>query len=96
MSLIKVTAEDLHTLSTQVSTGSGQIQEQLGQLQGKVLGVVGGDWEGAASGQFHSLYEEWQRSAQHLNHALDNIAKLLQQAGTQYQHTEDAIRNSMA
>jgi WXG100 family type VII secretion target len=96
MSLIKVTSEDLHTLSGNVSTGSNQIQDQLQRMQNEVLNVVGGDWQGSASGQFHSLWEEWQRSAAGLKDALDGISRLLQSAGTQYQNTEDAIRTSMA
>ena len=95
MSLIKVTAEDLHSLSGQVSTGSTQIQDQLSQMQNQVLSVVGGDWQGAASGQFNALWDEWQRSAAGLKDALDGIARLLNNAGTQYQNTEDAIRSSM-
>ena len=96
MSLIKVTSEDLHTLSGNVSTGSNQIQDQLQRMQNEVLNVVGGDWQGSASGQFHSLWEEWQRSAAGLKDALDGISRLLQSAGTQYQNTEDAIRTSMS
>jgi WXG100 family type VII secretion target len=95
MSLIKVTAEDLHSLSSQVSTGSTQIQDQLSRMQNEVLNVVGGDWQGAASGQFNSLWDEWQRSAAGLKDALDGISRLLNSAGTQYQNTEDAIRSSM-
>ena len=95
MSLIKVTSEELHTLSGNVSTGSTQIQDQLTRMQNEVINVVGGEWQGSASGQFHSLWEEWQRSAAGLKDALDGISRLLQSAGTQYQNTEDAIRTSM-
>jgi early secretory antigenic target protein ESAT-6 len=94
MSLIRVTSEDLHSLSSNVQTGSNSIQDQLSRMQGEVLGVVGGDWQGAASGQFHSLWEEWQRSAAGLKDALDGISRLLNNAGSQYQATEDAIRSS--
>ena len=96
MSLIKVTSEELHTLSTNVQTGSNSIQDQLSRMQGEVLSVVGGEWQGAASGQFHSLWDEWQRSAAGLKDALDGISRLLGNAATQYQTTEDAIRTSMA
>jgi WXG100 family type VII secretion target len=95
MSLIKVTSEELHTLSSNVATGSGSIQDQLARMQGEVLGVVDGGWQGAASGQFHALWDEWQRSAAGLKDALDGISRLLQGAATQYQNTEDAIRSSM-
>jgi len=96
MSLIKVTAEDLQTLSANVTSGSESIQDQLSQLQGQVSSVVGGDWMGAASGAFNQRYEEWNRSAAGLKDALDGIAQLLAHAGVQYQQTEDAIRSSMA
>jgi WXG100 family type VII secretion target len=95
MSLIKVTAEELHTLSSNVQSGSTSIQDQLSQMQNQVISVVGGEWQGAASGQFHALWDEWQRSAAGLKDALDGISRLLNNAGTQYQQTEDAIRSSM-
>jgi WXG100 family type VII secretion target len=96
MSLIKVTSEELHTLSTNVQSGSNSIQDQLARMQGEVLAVVGGEWQGAASGQFHELWNEWQRSAAGLKDALDGISRLLGSAAIQYQQTEDAIRTSMA
>jgi WXG100 family type VII secretion target len=95
MSGIKVTSEDLHTLSGQVSGGSTSIQDQLTRMQNQVLGVVGGDWQGMASGQFNALYDEWNKSAAGLKDALDGIARLLQNAATQYQQTEDGIASSM-
>ena len=95
MTVIKVASEDLRTLSGQVQSGSNSIQDQLARMAGEVSGVVGGDWQGVASSQFHTLFEEWQRSAAGLKDALDGIARLLQSAATQYQTTEDAIRSSM-
>jgi WXG100 family type VII secretion target len=96
MSLIKVTAEDLQTLSSQVMSGSESIQDQLSRLQGEVSSVVGGDWMGSASGAFNERYEEWNRSAAGLKDALDGISQLLSHAAVTYQNTEDAIRSSMA
>jgi WXG100 family type VII secretion target len=95
MTLIKVTAEDLQTLSSQVNAGSASIQEQLSQLQAQVMGVVGGDWMGVASGAFNEKYEEWNTSAAGLRDALDGIGVLLARAATTYQSTEDQIRASM-
>lgn len=95
MTLIKVTSEELHTLSGQVSAGSASIQDQLSRMASEVTSVVGGDWQGVASSQFNSLWDEWQRSAAGLKDALDGISRLLGSAATQYQSTEDAIRASM-
>ncbi|MGH2914255.1 MAG: WXG100 family type VII secretion target [Solirubrobacteraceae bacterium] len=94
MSLIKVTSEELHTLSSNVMAGSNSIQDQLTQMQNQVLAVIGGEWQGQASGQFDTLWNEWQRSAAGLKDALDGISRLLNSAGTQYQTTEDSIRGS--
>ena len=55
MSLIKVTSEDLQSLSQTVMSGSEQIQDQLSRLQGQVSSVVGGDWMGAASGALRGV-----------------------------------------
>jgi WXG100 family type VII secretion target len=95
MSLIRVTSEELHSLSGQVMAGSGSIQDQLARMAGEVSGIVGGEWQGTASSQFNTLWDEWQRSAAGLKDALDGISRLLAHAGTQYQTTEDAIRSSM-
>jgi len=95
MTLIKVTSEELHTLSGQVASGSNQIQDQLSQMASQVTSVVGGEWQGVASSQFNTLWDEWQRSAAGLKDALDGISRLLGSAGTQYQSTEDSIRASM-
>ncbi len=96
MSLIKVTAEDLHTLSGQVSGSATNINNELSTLSTQVTSVVGNDWMGAASGQFNELYTQWQTSANGLQKALEGISRLLASAGTQYQNTEDAVRSSMA
>jgi WXG100 family type VII secretion target len=95
MSTIVVTSEELQALSSQVASGSDSIQDQLARMAGEVSGVVGGEWQGAASGQFHAMWEQWQRSAAGLKDALDGISRLLASAAQQYQHTEDAIRSSM-
>ena len=76
-------------------SGSGQIQDQLARMASEVSSVVGGEWQGSASSQFNTLWDEWQRSAAGLKDALDGISRLLGNAATQYQSTEDAIRSSM-
>ena len=55
MSLIKVTSEELHTLSSNVMSGSNSIQDQLSRMQNEVLAVVGDQLK------FHGLV--WDRIA---------------------------------
>ncbi len=94
MSGIKVTPEQLHALSGQVGRGSGEIEAQLRTLGSTVAPLVGGDWAGQAQQRFTTLWEEWQRSAQGLKHALDGIGQLMNQAGTAYASAEQQIAGS--
>ncbi|MBW3638378.1 MAG: WXG100 family type VII secretion target [Actinobacteria bacterium] len=94
MSGIKVTPEQLQALSGQVSRGSGEIDGQLRGLGNTVAPLVGGDWAGAAQQRFTALWDEWQRSAQGLKHALDGISQLMNQAGTAYADAEMQIAGS--
>lgn len=94
MSGIKVTPEQLQTLAGQVARGSGEIEGQLRGLGTTVAPLVGGDWAGQAQLRFTSLWEEWQRSAQGLKHALDGISQLMSQAGRSYAQAEQQIAAS--
>ena len=94
MSGIKVTPEQLQTLAGQVSRGSGEIEGQLRALGGTVSPLVGGDWAGQAQQRFTALWDEWQRSAQGLKHALDGISQLMSQAGQSYAQAEQQIAAS--
>jgi WXG100 family type VII secretion target len=91
---IKVTPEQLQTLSHQVSVGSGEIDQQLGSLQNVVAPLVGGDWAGQAQAQFNSLWDEWHRSATSLKQALDGISQLMTNAGTAYAQAEQSIAST--
>jgi WXG100 family type VII secretion target len=94
MSGIKVTPEQLQALSGQVARGSGEIEGQLRALGNTVAPLVGGDWAGQAQQRFTALWDEWQRSAQGLKHALDGISQLMGQAGTAYQQAEQSIAST--
>lgn len=94
MSGIKVTPEQLQGLSGQVSRGSGEIEGQLRALSNTVAPLVGGDWAGQAQQRFTALWDEWQRSAQGLKHALDGISQLMNQAGSAYAQAEQSIAST--
>lgn len=94
MSGIKVTPEQLQGLAGQVARGSGEIEGQLRGLGNTVAPLVGGDWAGQAQQRFTALWEEWQRSAQGLKHALDGISQLMQQAGISYAQAEQQIAST--
>jgi WXG100 family type VII secretion target len=91
---IKVTPEQLHSLSASVSRGSGEIDGTLAGLRGQIAPLVGGDWAGQASAQFNALWEQWQDGARQLNDALSGISGLLGQAGASYAQAESQIASS--
>jgi WXG100 family type VII secretion target len=94
MSGIKVTPEQLQALAGQVGRGAGDIEAQLRALASTVAPLAGGDWAGHAQQRFTALWDEWQRSAQGLQHALDGIGQLMQQAGSAYAQAEQQIAGS--
>ncbi len=94
MSGIKVTPEQLQGLAGQVGRGAGEIEAQLRALSGTVSPLVGGDWAGQAQQRFTALWDEWQRSAQGLQHALTGIGQLMNQAGSAYASAEQQIAGS--
>jgi len=95
MSLIKVTSEDLSNAAAQLSQGSQEIDSRLNSMRGLVQSLIGSDWQGAASSSFDALYQQWNTSATNLREALDGISKLLSNAASSYQQTEQAIAQSM-
>jgi WXG100 family type VII secretion target len=96
MGLLKVTAEELQSVSGQLNGASANITAENARALGLVNGLVGQGWEGSASGQFNVLFNEWKTSADKLIESLNGISQLLGNAGTTYAETEASIARSMA
>jgi WXG100 family type VII secretion target len=94
MGAMKVTPEQLNDVSSQVSVGANDIATQLSDLRSKVS-ALGGEWVGAAAGQFDQLWEEWGKGAAQIQEALSGISRLLGEAGKLYASTEEQIASSM-
>jgi WXG100 family type VII secretion target len=93
---IKVTAEELHSVSGQLSTAAQSINDANTSAMGQVNGLVGAGWEGAASTQFEQLFNSWKTGAMQVQEALAGISQLLNNAATTYSQTEEQIRQSMS
>lgn len=93
---IKVTAEELQSVSGQLNNAAASIMDENTRAMGQVTGLVGAGWEGAASGQFSTLFQQWKTGADQVHEALSGISQLLNSAGVAYEQTEDQIRQSMA
>jgi WXG100 family type VII secretion target len=96
MSYIKVTAEELHGVSSRLNSSAQAINETNASAMAQVNGLVGAGWEGSASAQFNALFTSWKQAADQMQQALNGISQLLNNAGTAYQQTEEQIRTSMA
>jgi WXG100 family type VII secretion target len=90
---IRVTPEQLQSVSSQLSSGAASIEETLSQLAAQVA-PLGSDWAGVAQARFEALWAEWQRSAQGIHEALTGVAQLTNQAAANYADTEQAIASS--
>ena len=90
-SMIKVTSPDLHNVSTQLINGSSDIEAKLATLHAQVKGLVDSGWQGAASGAFDHLYDQWNTSAAQLKQALDGIGRQLAATATTYEQTEQQL-----
>ena len=95
MAGIRVTPEQLQSMSGRVASGAAGIQSELSGMAGS-LSPLGSDWAGVAQQRFEALWAEWQRSAQTLHEALTGISSLLAQAGAHYADAEQAIAGSFA
>jgi WXG100 family type VII secretion target len=93
MTGIRVTPEQLQSLSGQVGAGSASIETELRSLSSS-LAPLGSDWAGVAQARFQALWAEWQRSAEGLHAALTGISQVLAQAGSAYADAEQAIATS--
>lgn len=94
MSGLKVTPEQLTTLSGSVSRVCGQVRAEHQGLRGQLSPLFGADWSGAAAAQFTALFDEFDRSARALSDALQGIGHLLGRAGVTYREAEAAIAAS--
>lgn len=95
MPAIKVTSEQLQSVSSQLASGSQEVSQQLDTMRARVQGLVDADWNGAASDSFHELYTKWNTGAMQVKEALDGISQMLAKAGQTYQQTEDQLAQQL-
>lgn len=95
MSYIRVTDEELQSVSTQLSSAADSINQINAAAMSQVSGLVGAGWEGAASAQFEALFRGWKQGADQVQEALAGIGGLLRGAAAAYAETERQIQQSM-
>jgi WXG100 family type VII secretion target len=92
---IKVTPEQLASVSARVHGGADKVQAILGELS-SVVAPLGSDWAGVAQTKFQLLWDDWQRSAKSLHAALEGISTVTNQASSRYAQAESAIASSFS
>jgi WXG100 family type VII secretion target len=95
MPAIKVTSEQLESVSRLLDNGRQDVAQQLASMEAQVKGLVDADWQGAASSSFRDMWDKWHMGARQVEEALEGIGQLLQQAATTYRETEDQLSSQM-
>ena len=91
MSMIKVTSDDLQQRAGQIQAAASRIEDEITARKGQIDAMTGGEWMGAASSQFATLYGNFNTSAMNLKQSMDGIGQLLQGAATTYAQTEQEL-----
>jgi WXG100 family type VII secretion target len=87
----KVTSEQLSNVSSQLSTGSRDIEAQLSGLNSQVKALVDNAWTGAGSSSFNDLFDQFHRAGIDLKQSLEGISTQLGLAAQAYEETEHNV-----
>ena len=87
---IRVSPEQLMSVSSQLQGGAATIESTLAQVA-----PLEGEWQGVAKARFQELWMEWHRSSQGIKEALTGISQLTMQAGSKYEGNEQEIAGSV-
>jgi WXG100 family type VII secretion target len=90
MAGIRVTPEQLESVSSQLTNASSSIESTLSQVKGQVTSIAD-VWEGTASVEFQTLMVKWNQDAQGLHEVLTQIAVNLTKAAEAYRQADSGI-----
>ena len=88
--LIRVTPEQLSSVSAQLKGGASSIDSTLSHLAAQVA-PLGSDWAGAGQARFLALWQQWQTSSRQLHQALADISILMRQASVAYESNDAQV-----
>ena len=94
MGALKVTPDQLNTMSGSVARTSTDVRGSHQALKAQLSPLFGADWSGAAAAQFATLYDQFDQHATGMSDALDGIGQLLSRAGSAYADVEQQIASS--
>jgi 6 kDa early secretory antigenic target len=88
--LIRVTPEQLSSVSAQLKGGAGSIDSTLSHLAAQVA-PLGSDWAGAGQARFQALWTQWHTASRQLHQALVDISVLMSRASTAYETNDTQV-----
>jgi WXG100 family type VII secretion target len=94
VSALKVSPEQLQTMSGGVARTSAEIRAMQQSLKSTLAPLFGAEWSGAAASQFGLLYDQFDQHARGVSDALEGIGQLLARAGSAYAEVEQQIAAS--
>jgi WXG100 family type VII secretion target len=94
MSVLRVTPDQLQSMSGGVTRTSAEIRGLQQSLKAQLAPLFGADWSGAAAARFTALYDEFDLHARGISDALDGVGQLLGRAGSAYAEVEQQIAAS--
>lgn len=80
-------ATDISRISEEVESSVSQMMTRLTQLQS--------EWTGSASGSFQELISDWRSTQRQVKESLDDISRVLSEAGQTYSTTEDGVNSTL-
>ena len=96
MANVKVTYDELSTVASQLTTGKGQLEDQLTQLKGLVDNLIAeGFVTDTASGAFGASYAEFDNGTRSVLNGLDGLSQFLTRAADQFQQTDSSLASSL-
>jgi WXG100 family type VII secretion target len=96
MSTIRVTAADLTSTASYLSTSAQTIQDTNTAAMNQVTNLVSGGWQGAGSAAFENAMNEWRQGATMVQQALATISGLVGSAASAYSETDSSVASSFS
>jgi len=75
--------------ATRVRGTRTEVMGDLSKLRNVIDDLVAHGWHGTASAEFGQVMSSWDRNANRLTHAMEEIAKLLNDSGAQFSMTDE-------
>lgn len=94
MSNFSVSTESIATSSADVARISEDVESTVGAMMSRLIALQN-EWTGAASGSFQDLIADWRSTQNQVKETLDDIGRVLGDAGDTYATTESGVKSTI-